>query len=144
MPINKVLVRQKLKRIIADVELIRKGIGQYAYEELISNEEAMTTVERRLERLINRSLDINLHLIRALNIAPPDDYQSSFIILGTQKILDPALARAIAPCVGTRNVLVHEYDDLNNVQFYEALQNAVQLFPQYVQAIEHHLETVAA
>lgn len=99
MPIAKVLIRQKLKRIIADVELIRAGITKYSYEELISNEEIMTTIERRLERLINRSLDINLHLIRALNVPPPDDYKSSFTILGTEKILDPVLANAIAPCV---------------------------------------------
>ncbi len=143
MLIAKVLVRQKLKKIIADVELIRTGLAQYEYEELVGNEAAITTIERRLERIINRSLDINLHLIRVLAVPPPDDYKSSFIILGEHNVLDPMLARAIAPCVGTRNILVHEYDDLNNVQFYEALQNAVKLFPEYVKAIEQYLEGIA-
>lgn len=144
MRISKVLVRQKLKRIIADIEHIRMGMAKYSYEQLIANEEAMTTIERRLERVINRALDINLHVIRALSVPPPDDYASSFTILGQQKILDAAIAQAILPCVGTRNILVHEYDDLNNVQFYAALQEALKLFPQYVQAIERYLEHVGA
>lgn len=140
MPINKALVLQKLKRMIADTELIRTGIAKCSYEELIANEAMMTTIERRLERLINRSIDINLHLIRTLSVPPPDDYKSSFTILGEQHVLDAKLALAIGPCVGTRNILVHEYDDLNNVQFYEALQNAITLFPKYVQAIEQYLQ----
>ena len=139
-PLSKELVRQKLKRIVADVKQISAIVKKTSYEQLITDEVASTTVERRLERSINRSIDINLHLIRVNKIPPPDDYTQSFFLLAKHKILSPKLATALAPCVGTRNILVHEYDDLNTAQFYQALQKATQLFPKYVQAIEHYLD----
>lgn len=139
MPVDKELVRQKLKRIIADIEKIRVVLEKISYEAMVTDEATMTIIERRLERVINRSLDINLHVIRSLAIPPPDDYKSSFSMLAEHAVLTKELSLNIAPCVGTRNILVHEYDDLNTMQFYEALKNAIELFPKYVQEIEAYI-----
>lgn len=97
----------------------------------------MTSViaERLLERSINRAIDINLFLIRSQDAEPPGDYRKSFLMLGTLKILPEKLAFDLAPAVGTRNILVHEYDDLDSKLFYLALKNAVALFPKYAAAI---------
>lgn len=139
--LSKALVYQKLKLILTDIKRLEIMLEQKSYEQLATDEAASSLAERRLERVINRAIDINLHLLRSVGAPPPTDYTRSFLDLATVHILTPELAQAIAPCVGTRNILVHEYDDLNTMQFFSSLQDAVRLFPQYAQNIEHSIKT---
>jgi uncharacterized protein YutE (UPF0331/DUF86 family) len=43
---------------------------------------------------------------------------------------------------GFRNVLVHEYDDIDPHQVYIALQKALTQYPQYIRAIQIYLDTL--
>lgn len=138
--LSKNLIRQKSKLILADVDKLQALLKSMSYEEFISDEEAKTIAERRLERVVNRAIDINMHLIRSTGSPPPDDYTRSFLELATLKILPAKLAQSVAPAAGARNVLVHEYDDLDAKMFYTSLVNTVKLFPKYIQGIETYLE----
>jgi len=138
--LSKALVHQKLKLILADIQRLKLMLEQKSYEQLVADEATSSLAERRLERVVNRAIDINLHLLRSVGAPPPTDYTRSFLDLASAHILTPELAQAIAPCIGTRNILVHEYDDLDTIQFFSSLQDAVRLFPEYTQAIEHFIE----
>lgn len=137
--LSKNLIRQKSKLILADVDKLQTLLKSMSYESFISDEEAKTIAERRLERVVNRAIDINMHLIRSTGSPPPDDYTRSFLELAALKILPAKLAQSVAPSAGARNVLVHEYDDLDAKMFYASLLNTVKLFPKYVQGIETYL-----
>jgi uncharacterized protein YutE (UPF0331/DUF86 family) len=137
--LSKNLIRQKSKLILADVDKLQTLLKSMPYEEFISDEESKTIAERRLERVVNRAIDINMHLIRATGSPPPDDYTRSFLELATLKILPAKLAQSVAPAAGARNVLVHEYDDLDAKMFYTSLINTVKLFPKYIKGIETYL-----
>lgn len=139
--LSKELVHQKLKLLLTDIERIQQLLEQYPYEQIMTNESLSSLAERRLERVINRAIDINLHLLRSVGAPPPDDYTRSFLDLATVNIIFPELAHDIAPCVGIRNILVHEYDDLDAALFFASLQNAVRLLPQYAKAIESYIES---
>lgn len=138
--LNSELVLQKGKQIAEDVERIRKMLAKHTYEELVTSEELSSLAERRLERIVNRAIDINFHLIKVSGQAPPDDYKQSFLKLGDLKILPADLAVKIAPAASSRNILVHEYDSLNTKQFYEALEKSVELFPKYLKAVKTYLQ----
>lgn len=137
--LSKTFVDEKLKRIIADLECLKQMLEQEPYEALVVNEAQMTRAERYLERIVNRSIDINFHLIRSAGEPPPDDYTKSFHQLGTIGAIPAKLAVEIAPSVGARNILVHEYDDLDLRLFYSSLQDAVRLFPAYVKALKKYI-----
>lgn len=139
LTLSKPFVRQKCKSLLSDLERLSRLLKSNSFEQLITDEEKHTIAERRLERMVNRAIDINFHLIRSSGEPPPDDYTQSFLQLVSLKVLTPKLAREIAPAAGARNVLVHEYDDLNAKMFYSSLKSAVKLFPQYVKAIEKFL-----
>lgn len=126
--------------ILADVGRLRKLLEEHPYENLVEDEIVCTLAERRLERIVNRAVDINFHIIRSLGEPPPDDYTASFLDLAKLKVLPSSLARDIAPAAGARNVLVHEYDDLDTLKFYSSLKDAVRLFPKYIKAIEEWME----
>jgi len=92
--------------------------------------------ERYLERIIGRIIDINFHLITAGGAAPPSDYYASFVELGRLGVLDPAFAQHLAPSVGLRNRLVHEYDEVDPVKLHEACREATVDVPRYLRSVD--------
>ena len=97
-------------------------------------------VERYLERMIGRAIDINFHLLTESGEAPPSDYHSSFLRLAALKVLEPDFAARIARAAGLRNRLVHEYDEIDPKKVYEALQSALHDIPVYLQRVEAFLD----
>jgi len=141
MDIDRELVFQKCKYILADVQRLRDMLQQLTHEEIVTNEMNMSLAERRLERIVNRAVDVNFHLVRAAGAPPPDDYTKSFLALGEHHIVDSLLAINIAPAAGARNILVHDYEDLDPEKFYSSLQDTVKYFPQYVIAVTDYINT---
>ncbi|MBI2410329.1 MAG: DUF86 domain-containing protein [Candidatus Kerfeldbacteria bacterium] len=140
--LNTQLIEQKCAYILEDLERIHKLLQESSYEAIMNDDIKSAVAERWIERVINRCIDINLHIIRAAGEKTPPSYADSFDILVKMNVIDHELAEATKPCIGTRNILVHEYDDLNSMQFYAALQNSVKLFPRYIQTIQTYLESM--
>lgn len=137
------LVRKKLKGIRFDLEKLRALAGDNL-RALLCEEDRLTNAERRLERMINRAIDINLHFIRASGALPPNDYTESFRRLGELNIITPELAQDLAPAAGARNILIHAYDDVDMEEFLSSVEDALRLFPHYLARIEHYLDTGGA
>ncbi|MEK6779860.1 MAG: DUF86 domain-containing protein, partial [Candidatus Deferrimicrobiota bacterium] len=91
--------------------------------------------ERFLERMVSRMIDINYHIITGSEKPPPKDYYDSFTELGKMGILDPKFAARIASSAGLRNRIVHEYDDIDPVKVFEAIQSALADLPIYLKAV---------
>ncbi len=50
--------------------------------------------------------------------------------------------KQLAPSCSFRNVLAHEYDDIDPVQVYSAFQKTLNHYPDYVKAIQMYLDTL--
>lgn len=139
MPIDKELVRRKIKFIGEDFEKL-KPIMTASYDELMAREIAQPALERYLERIIGRMIDINYHLVRELRHLPPKDYYESFKELGTLNVLSGADAVELARYAGLRNHLAHEYDEIDTRLLYEEAKKFLSELPVYLQAIESFIE----
>ncbi|HEX7550433.1 MAG TPA: HepT-like ribonuclease domain-containing protein [Candidatus Methylomirabilis sp.] len=98
------------------------------------------SVERYLERMIGRMIDINYHLITESGFPPSADYYQSFLQLERLGILPHDLAPTIAACAGLRSRIVHEYDEIDPARVNEALQTTARDVPQYLTHIYGYLE----
>ncbi|MCL6477622.1 MAG: DUF86 domain-containing protein [Peptococcaceae bacterium] len=49
------------------------------------------------------------------------------------------LAGELAPATGERNILVHEYESINDLTVYESIPVAIKLFSQYYAQVDRHL-----
>ncbi len=139
MTIDRELVTRKMLLISRDLEELRSMLPADAqsYRESLRDQ---AVVERYLERMIGRTIDINFHLITESGNAPPSDYYASFAQLADLKILEAAFARRIAAAAGLRNRLVHDYDRIDPDRVFEALQSALADIPQYIRQVEGFLE----
>ena len=131
------LVTRKLLLITRDLEALvpiaAKDLTPYLETPLDE-----VVVERYLERIIGRMIDVNYHLITEAGHPPPPDYYASFAALANLKILDREFASRIAACAGLRNRIVHEYNELDPAKVYEALQAAMRDIPIYLTKIRDY------
>lgn len=143
MTIDPQLVTRKLLLIAADIaalESIRdRGADAYA-----QNWIDQAVVERYLERVIGRMIDVNYHLLTANGHPPPADYHASFVRLAEIGILEPDFARRIARSAGLRNRLVHDYEGLDHAKVFAALVDALGDVPQYIERVNARVITPPA
>jgi uncharacterized protein YutE (UPF0331/DUF86 family) len=136
------LMTRKMVLITADLKAI-ETLARRPLEDYIASSTDEVLVERYLERIIGRMIDINYHLMTEAGHPPPRDYFDSFTHLARIGVLPPAFATQIAASAGLRNRLVHEYDEIDPERVYEGLQAAVRDVPEYLRHIERYLETSA-
>ena len=134
MTVDAALVTRKLVLIASDLEQLRTidGRGREAY---LSSRFDQAVVERLLERIVTRMIDINYHLITATGHPPPSDYHAFFQQLAHVGVLNVEFASRIARAAGLRNRLVHDYDDLDQQLLFGALAEALVDVAAYTAAV---------
>lgn len=78
-------------------------------------------VERNLEVAAQCCIDIANRVISLEDLEKPQDYYSAFITLGQAGILSLKFARSFAGIAGFRNILVHEYIQIDWHEVYRNL-----------------------
>lgn len=127
---NKKLVLRKLSQINLQLKHL-KELTRLTDAKLFGEARNCYFAERVIERLIGAAIDINMHLISDLGFDLPQDYFGSFIRLGEHKILSKKLAAKLAPSTKLRNILVHEYEEVDTVKFKKAFKSALADYAAY-------------
>jgi uncharacterized protein YutE (UPF0331/DUF86 family) len=137
--IDRDLVSRKLSLILADVKALAP-IAAKTRAEYLASEVDEVLVERYLERIIGRMIDLNYHLLVESGHPPPKDYYESFTQLAKLGALPAEFAVRIAACAGVRNRLVHEYDEIDSERVHEAAGAAVHDVPEYARCLQRFVE----
>lgn len=140
--IDPVLVTRKISLIAKDLT----ALGPYSemtLEDYLADPVHEVVVERYLERTIGRMIEINYHLVTALGEPPPRDYFESLTALGSLGALSPEFARRIAQSAGLQNRIVHEYDEIDEVKVHEALPQALDEIPRYLDQVHRFVQARA-
>lgn len=144
--INKIFVERKISLI--QNELVHlTPLKDHTFEEVSKDFMKQAAVERIMERLINRALDINQHLIAELaelGTEPPLDYKETFLKLSDFGIYDQNFAENISRSVGTRNKLAHEYDKIDKMQVYTSIHDCLEDYTKYCGYIMNFLKSLEA
>ena len=137
-PLDEQLIHRKAKLVGSDLEKLQK-YSELSEESYLSNEEAQLAVERLLERIIGRLIDINYHVLKEKYGKLPIDYFDSFLEVAQLGVVKEDLAREVAKSTGLRNILAHEYDEIDNRKVYQAIKTALTQVPLYLQSILNSL-----
>lgn len=137
-------VQRKLHLIADDLG----HLGEFrdlTHDQLVDDPIRLAAAERILERIILRAIDINEHLIVAHATGDEDrttrlTYRETFERLADYDILDREFADAIAPSAGLRNILVHEYNDVDHRILHGAISTALEQYQRYVEAVRGFVE----
>lgn len=111
-------------------------------DEFLADFRQQLIVERLLQLMTQAAIDINDHILSRLNPGNSATNFEAFVELGKYGVINPDLAKQLAPSGSLRNRLVHEYDDIDPIQVYQAIQFALNQYPMYVQQINAYLLSI--
>lgn len=137
--IDREIIEVRLSKINEYIKLL-EDISKISLEEFRNDPKEYMFVEHCLQLAIECSLDIGAHLISALNLRRFETYKDIFIILGEAKILPGNLVKRLIPMVGFRNILIHEYLNVDLEEVYQSAQEGIEDLREFSRYILETLE----
>jgi len=137
-PVEIDIIRRKLAVIVENLKAL-EPIKDMTQEEYIRDLYKRKAAERLLQELIEAAIDINTYVIVQAGNTAPDDYYESFLKMGELGIISLDLAKKLAPSVGLRNRLVHEYNQLEHSMVLDAVRIAEELYSIYIKEMNDHV-----
>jgi uncharacterized protein YutE (UPF0331/DUF86 family) len=137
-----VVDRERIERRLMKLEqTVRKlkEIATYSWEDYNQNEGLKDRAERNLQLAAQSCIDLANHLIADLGFRSPLTYAESFTVLREEGIISPDLAETMQKIAGFRNILVHDYLEIDQQIVYTTL-NKLQDFREFAQCIHRVLD----
>lgn len=129
-------VRYLLRRIVGDLaDLEREDPSALA-----ADPRGLRAVKYSFVTAIEAAIDVAQHLCASEGWGAPDTNASAFRLLADHGAIDHDLAAQLAAASGFRNVLVHDYAEVNDTIVIDRLTDLGDL-RSFVQAIEGLLDT---
>jgi uncharacterized protein YutE (UPF0331/DUF86 family) len=98
-------------------------LQQHSREALKSDWHVQSMVERNLQLAIEAVVSIAEQVIASLSLPTPESSRDALSALADAGVLTRDLADAQRQAVGFRNIIVHQYMDIDYDLVYEALQS---------------------
>lgn len=136
--IDKIDLRiEKLKEYINSLKKL-KGVTA---RDLVEDEDKRFKAERLLQLSIETCIDIAELLIVEQRLPAPVDSGEAIKILGKEGIIDVKFSKEFAKAVGFRNILVHDYIDINYEEVADKINNRLSDFDLFAQEVAKFLTT---
>lgn len=133
------LIRRKLSRMNMYLDKLRP-ISEHTLEEYLSDFYLKASTERLIQLIVECASNINNHVVVEMGQRPPEDYASSFIRASETGLLTGELANRLKGSGGMRNILVHEYMDIDDEKVYRVISIVLSDFKEYMRQVDNFLE----
>lgn len=140
------MTEDRLIQIQKKLEILQKYITRvrvYApvtADTLRTSAEISGVVERNLQLASEVVLDVANQIIAEFRFRTPDSYKESIIILGEAGVLSKDFADYFSGIAGFRNVLVHNYMDIDYDEVADKVNNRLGDFETFAKAVASYLQ----
>lgn len=138
MPDSRDKINQRLEKLREFVEILvfLKGVTR---QELETNIEKRAKAERFLQLAIEVCIDIAELIISEAKMRTPESASDAIRLLGEGKILDREFAQEFSKSVGMRNILIHDYTEIDYEKIADAINNKLGDFEVFGQSVAKYL-----
>jgi len=140
--LNERFVKEKINLIEQELVYLDK-MSKYSMEQIVSNFTLQAALERFLERIVVRVIDINEHIIEETAdsaMKSPKSYKETFFSLQALNILPEELVKRLLKAVNTRHALVHDYDEFQLSAIYSSVKDCLKDCHEYCDCILRFLK----
>ncbi len=117
-----------------------RDLKRYSFEEIQENLEKEWGIERGLQLCIQLVIDAGNHILASIGESRVDKYSDILQRLGEREIITKKLAERLVPMAKMRNILVHQYLEIDPAIVYDALQNHLEDFTEFTREILNYME----
>jgi len=137
-------VRRKLQLIADDLARLLRFKDE-TLASLTADDLKLAAVERLLERIVMRAIDINEHLLGELATGEEArstrlTYRETFLGLAALSVYPTEFAEQIARSAGLRNILVHDYNDADRKIVHQSIGACLQDYTRYIDYVDRFLQ----
>ena len=116
------VVRKRLNKLDEYLAILH-GLQKYSFEEFVADPEHYGSAERFLQLAIEGLGDLGNHVIADLQLGVVNWHSDIPSILAEKGYLSTDLKETWIRMIGFRNILIHEYLDIDRTVVYEVLQH---------------------
>jgi uncharacterized protein YutE (UPF0331/DUF86 family) len=116
------VIKQRLNQLSASLNKIER-FKEISLEEFLEDDIIQDVVEYNLFIAINMMIDIATHIVVDNNMGSPETLGEAFNILNKEKYLNDEQTKVYRNMVGLRNILSHEYINIDKKIIYSILKN---------------------
>jgi uncharacterized protein YutE (UPF0331/DUF86 family) len=129
-------IDKKIKSIEERIKRLKElSLKLSSFEEYLASPDSKDIAERNLQTAIETCLDIGRIIISQERLSEPGDNKGIFTILACSGIITSKNLDFMIPMAGTRNILVHGYDKIDDSLIYSVLKNHIDDFNVFLKEI---------
>ena len=134
-------LREKLKIVQRERSLLEDFVG-IAFEDFVADDKIHEYYGalHHLQIALQAALDVCQHIVAQKLLGPYKENKEVFGILSRKSILSAEVGKTFEAAVGVRNILVHQYEDVDPKKVYNAIQNNLPDFDKFVDEIGEYLK----
>jgi len=121
------VIRKRLNKLDEYLAILQE-LQRHEWDEFIAHPEHYGSAERFLQLAIETLNDLGNHVIADLDLGAVDHHSDIPAILVKNGYVDSDLASEWVRMIGFRNVLVHDYLDIDRQIVYDVLQHRLATF----------------
>ncbi len=134
------IIERKMMTVSERVERLQTLSGRLAsLRDYQRSADAQDIAERNLQIAIEACLDIGKIIISAKGLPEPPDNKGIFLALSKAGILSAQSLEFLVPMSGTRNILVHGYDKVDDSLVYGILKRHLNDFEVFLAEVRDHV-----
>ena len=112
--------KESIERCIRQIRNYYKLTTGQPFEEDYLRQDAIAI---NMQRACEQSIDLANYTIKVRKLGLPKESKDSFRLLAENKIIPRELADRLCKMIGFRNILVHEYQDLDLQLMIDVIEN---------------------
>lgn len=116
------VIRKRIGKLEEYIEILR-GLQKYSLQEFLDNPEHYGSAERFLQLAIETTTDIGNHIISSLGLGEVNWYSDIAGIIEEKGFISVELRERWIKMIGFRNILVHDYLEVDRKIVFDVLQN---------------------
>ena len=128
--------KESIERHIAQVRFYYGLTSDMPFREDYMRRDAIAL---NIQRACEQCIDLANHAIRVLRLGLPKESRESFRLLAAGGIIAPELAARMERMVGFRNILVHEYQELDVELLIDVIENRLDDLLEFMDCVVRNL-----
>lgn len=126
---------QELKGYVAELSTIMP----HDFNEYENDIKTKAACERYFERIIGTVIDVSFLVIKEKGYKIPEEDKEAFDILANERIIEQALAERLKDAKGMRNIIAHEYGDLDDLIVFNSItKELIKDTKEFVTSVKKH------